>query len=137
VLDHPLAFVVLALAEVVVPDPALRIREVDGRPVPVREGAPHPVVAVECDRVIHSHGLHGLADVVNLTLERELRRVDTDDDEPQVTVFAAHARTKASVRSQLMQVYVQKSTRTTLPRSPAGVRGKEFNQPVAPSKPGR
>ena len=33
--------------------------------------------------------------------------------------FAAHARTKASVRSQLMQVYVQKSTRTTLPRSSA------------------
>jgi hypothetical protein len=37
----------------------------------------------------------------------------------------------------LMQVYVQKSTRTTLPRSCAGVRGDEFSQPVAPSKPGR
>jgi hypothetical protein len=36
-----------------------------------------------------------------------------------------------------MQVYVQKLTRTTLPRSSAGVRGDEFSQPVAPSKPGR
>ena len=56
---------------------------------------------------------------------------------PRSRYFAAHARTKASVRSQLMQVYVQKSTRTTLPRSSAGVRGDEFSQPVAPSKPGR
>ena len=35
-----------------------------------------------------------------------------------------------------MHVYVQKSTRTTLPRSSAGVRGEEFSQPVAPSKSG-
>jgi hypothetical protein len=33
VLDNPLAFVVLALAKVVVPDPALRVCEVDGRPI--------------------------------------------------------------------------------------------------------
>ena len=32
VLDHPLAFVVVAFAEVVVSDSALRICEVDGRP---------------------------------------------------------------------------------------------------------
>jgi hypothetical protein len=86
VLDHPLAFVVLALAEVVVPDPALRVCEVDGRPVPVGEGAPHPVVAVERDRVLDSHGLRGLADVLDLALERELGRMDADDDEPEVVV---------------------------------------------------
>jgi hypothetical protein len=40
------------------------------------------------------------------------------------------------VRSQLMQVYVQKSTSTTLPRRSAVVSGDEFVQPVAPSKPG-
>jgi hypothetical protein len=87
VLDHPLAFVVLALAEVVVADPALRVCEVDGRPIPVGEGAPHPIVAVERDRVPDSHGLCGLADVLDLALERELGRMDTDDDEPQVAVF--------------------------------------------------
>src|ERR671925_766682 len=87
VLDHPLAFVVLAPAEVVVPDPALRVCEVDGRPIAVGEGPPHPVVAVERDRVLDSHGLHGLADVLDLALERELGRMDADDDEPQVAVF--------------------------------------------------
>src|SRR6185436_14796006 len=46
---------------------------------------------------------------------------------------AAHARTYGSVRSQLMQVYVQKSTRTTLPRSSAAVSRGELSQAVAPS----
>src|SRR5919197_5118429 len=36
-----------------------------------------------------------------------------------------------------MQVYVQKSTRTTLPRRPSAVSGSELSQPVAPSNPGR
>src|SRR2546430_4036000 len=36
-----------------------------------------------------------------------------------------------------MQVYVQKSTRTTLPRRPAGVSGGELSHPVAPPNPGR
>jgi hypothetical protein len=73
--------------KLVVPDPALRVCEVDGRPIPVGEGAPHPVVAVERDRVLDSHRLHGLADVLDLALERELGRMDADDDEPEVAVF--------------------------------------------------
>src|SRR6188508_644086 len=36
-----------------------------------------------------------------------------------------------------MQVYVQKSTSTTRPRSPSGVSGSEFSQPVAPANEGR
>jgi hypothetical protein len=86
-LDHPLAVVVLALAEVVVSDLALRVCEVDGRPVTVGEGAPHPVVAIERDRVLDSHGLRGLADVLDLPLERKLGRMDADDDKPEVAVF--------------------------------------------------
>ena len=35
-----------------------------------------------------------------------------------------------------MHVYVQKSVRTTLPRSSSVVRGSELSQPAAPSKPG-
>ena len=35
-----------------------------------------------------------------------------------------------------MQVYVQKSTATTLPTSASSVSGSEFNHPVAPSKAG-
>src|ERR687897_752456 len=56
---------------------------------------------------------------------------------PRSRYFSDHARTKASVRSQLMQVYVQKSTRTTFSTKLSGVSGDEFSQPVAPSKPGK
>src|SRR3954447_1320156 len=56
---------------------------------------------------------------------------------PRSRYFSDHARTKASVRSQLMHVYVQKSTRTTFPARPSGVSGEEFSQPVAPSNTGR
>src|SRR5829696_9958675 len=56
---------------------------------------------------------------------------------PRSRYFSDHARMKASVRSQLMQVYVQKSTRTTFPARPSGVSGDELSQPVARSKPGR
>lgn len=87
VLDHPFAVVVLTLAEVVVPDPALCICEVDGRPVSVAERAPDPVVTVESDRVLDPHGLRGLADVFDVALERELRRVDADDDQTSIAVL--------------------------------------------------
>ena len=56
---------------------------------------------------------------------------------PSSSYFSAHARTYASVRSQLMQVYVQKSTRTTFPRRTSGVSGSELSQPAAPSNAGR
>src|SRR3954451_20540101 len=45
---------------------------------------------------------------------------------------AAQARTYGTVRSQLINVYVQKSMRTTLPCSAAAVSGGELSQPVAP-----
>jgi len=35
-----------------------------------------------------------------------------------------------------MQVYVQKSTRTTFPRSDSPVNGAEFSQPIAPPRSG-
>src|SRR6476619_5898297 len=48
----------------------------------------------------------------------------------------AHARTYGSVRSQLMHVYVQKLTATTLTERSAGVSGGELNHRVAPSRDG-
>src|SRR4029078_2814483 len=45
--------------------------------------------------------------------------------------LAAHARMYGAVRSQLMQVYVQKSTSTTLPCRSAAVRGAELSHVVA------
>src|SRR5687768_16675195 len=53
---------------------------------------------------------------------------------PRSRYFSAQARTYGSVRSQLMQVYVQKSTSTTLPRSAEAVRGGEFSHSFALSR---
>src|ERR671916_1998133 len=55
---------------------------------------------------------------------------------PWSLYFSDHARTWGSERSQLMQVYVQKSIRTTFPRNPAAVRGGELSHPFAPAREG-
>src|SRR5262245_64652866 len=39
-------------------------------------------------------------------------------------------------RSELMQVYVQKSTSTTFPRSAFALKGGELSQPIAPRRSG-
>jgi hypothetical protein len=88
-LDDALAHLVLAFPELVVPDPALRIGEVRGRPVPVGESGPDRVGGVECDRVLDPQRRRGLANVVGIPLEWELRRVDADDDQPVVAVLLA------------------------------------------------
>src|ERR1700728_2867664 len=56
---------------------------------------------------------------------------------PLALYFSFHALMYGSVRRQLMQEYVQKSTRTTLPRSEAGVSGGELIQALAPERSGR
>src|SRR4051812_8351712 len=56
---------------------------------------------------------------------------------PSSRYACAHALSQGSVRSQLMQVRVQKSTRTTEPRSWAGSSGPEFSHAVAPLRDGR
>src|SRR5216684_4606659 len=55
---------------------------------------------------------------------------------PTSLYFSAHPRTYGSVRNQLMQVYVQNWTRTTLPRRPPGANGGELSHSVAPPKDG-
>ena len=83
--DHFRLFV-CALAEVVMPDVPLGIDEVESRPVLVVERCPDPVVAVDRDRVIEAHLLHGPADVVDVFLEGELGRVDADRHQALILV---------------------------------------------------
>jgi hypothetical protein len=85
-LDDPLGLLVPALAEVVVADDALRVDEVERRPVVVVEGGPDRVVAVDDDRVVDRPLLRRLPDQLDLVLERELRRVHPDDDQPVLPV---------------------------------------------------
>jgi hypothetical protein len=61
--------------------------------VVVVEGAPDLVVVVDGDRVVDPPLLRRLPYAVDLVLEGELRRVDSDDDQPVVPVGLDHART--------------------------------------------
>src|SRR5882757_3377887 len=53
---------------------------------------------------------------------------------PSFLYFSAQASTYGTDRKQLMQEYVQKSMRTTLPLSCSRVSGAEFSHFTAPSK---
>jgi len=86
-LDDHFRLLVFAFAEVVVPDAALRVGEVQGRPVVVAEGTPYRVVVVDRDRVTDPHVPLGAADVVGVVLERELGCVHADHDQPEAGVF--------------------------------------------------
>ena len=71
----------------VVPDSPFRVRDVHGGPVVVVERVPDREVGVERDRILDAHVLRGPADVVGVVLERELRRVDADDDQALIHVL--------------------------------------------------
>ncbi len=96
--DHVLALAVLAFAEMVVADLALRIDEVMRRPVLVVEAAPDRIVVVQRDRVVDAQILHRLGHVGRILLEREFRRVHADHHQAVVLVLvgpAAHVRQRA------------------------------------------
>src|SRR2546427_431032 len=76
-----------ALAEMVVPDSSVLVGDVHGGPVPVAEGLPDRVVAVERDGILDPHLLRRLADVVDVPLERKLQRVDADHHEALIRVL--------------------------------------------------
>ena len=80
-------FVVVAFAEMVVADVALGIDEIMRRPVLVVEGAPDRIVVVDRDRIVDLEIGDGLAHVVDVLLEGELRRVHADHDQALVLVL--------------------------------------------------
>src|SRR5918994_1181454 len=131
-LDDALRLLVASFAEVLVADDAVRVDEVERRPVAVVEGAPDFEVVVDRDRVVDPPLRRRLPNTVDVVLERELRRVDSDDDQPSSRYACDHAGTHGSWRSQLMHVSVQKSTSTTRPRSSAGPSGPGLSHPGAP-----
>jgi hypothetical protein len=84
--DDPLGFVVATFAEVVVADVPVRVDEIEGGPVVVGERVPDSVVVVGGNRVLDRSLLGRLPHAVDLTLERELRSVDSDDVQPVVVI---------------------------------------------------
>ena len=94
-LDDALGLLVASFAEVLVADDALLVDEVERRPVVVVERAPDRVVVVDRDRIVDLSLPDRLPDAIDLVLEGELRRVDTDHDQPVVPVCL---RPRADVR---------------------------------------
>ena len=86
--DH-LRLLVIAFAEFVVSNAALRVDEVERRPILIVEGAPDRIVGVDGDRIVDPHVLRGAAHVVDVVLERELWRVHADHHQSLVFVFLA------------------------------------------------
>jgi hypothetical protein len=70
------------------------------------ERLPDRVVGVECDRELYVQGLYGFDDVVGVRLERELRRVDTYDDQSMVLVLLG-PRTYVAERPQPVDARVR------------------------------
>src|SRR5262249_24872269 len=71
---------VLALAELMMANMPLRIDEIERRPIVVVEGAPDRIVAIDRDRIIDPQVLRGVANVIDVSFESELRRVYTNHD---------------------------------------------------------
>src|SRR4051812_34974360 len=94
-LNHALRLLVASLAEMLVADDAVGVDEVERRPVVVGERAPDRVVVVGRNRVVDLALLHRLPHEVDVVLERELRRVDSDHDQ---AVVAVRLRPRADVR---------------------------------------
>jgi len=95
--DH-LGFLVLALTEVVVPDPTLGVGEVQRWPVVVVECPPDRVVVVHRHRIGDVHLRDGAVNVVEVALELELGSLHPDDDEPVSRVLVRpcpHVRQRA------------------------------------------
>jgi hypothetical protein len=136
-LDDALGFVVATLTEVLVADDAVRVDEVERRPVVVREGAPGRVVVVLRNRVSRCPAPPPPAVMPSMSCSNENSGVwNSNDEQPVVAMACDHARTYGSRRSQLMHVSVQKFTSTTWLRSSAGPSCPELTHPVAPSRDG-
>jgi hypothetical protein len=86
-LNDPLRSIVFAFTEVMVAGMALRIDEVVRRPIFVVERAPDLVFVVDRDRIADLQICDRFADIVDVALEGELRRVDADDDKAVILVL--------------------------------------------------
>src|SRR4051794_5839604 len=65
----------------------LRIDEIERRPIVVVERLPECIVIINCDWMLKAYVLHGAANVINVVLECELRRVDADHHQSVMLVF--------------------------------------------------
>ena len=65
----------------------LRIDEIEGRPIVVRKSVPDRIVVIDGDRILDLHLLGGSANVLEVVLKGELRRVYADHHHSVIPVF--------------------------------------------------
>ena len=64
-----------------------RIDEIKDRPIFVLESTPYRIVVINRDRIVDPHVLGGSANVIDVFLEYELKRVHTDHHQTLILVF--------------------------------------------------
>jgi hypothetical protein len=135
-LNDPLGTLVVLLTEVVMPDPPLRVREVERGPGLVPEGTPDREVVVHRDRIVHAHIREGGAHLFDLVLEWELRRVCADHHQAVVSVPLGPG---ADVGKGAQPIYAREGAELDddhLPTQPRRVSGSELSHRVAPPRSG-
>src|SRR5437660_12808500 len=86
-LNDPFRLFVFALAELMMANFPPRIDEIERRPIFVLESAPYRKVVVDRDRIIDPHVLGGSANVIDVFLECELRRMHANYHQSSILVF--------------------------------------------------
>ena len=104
----------------------------------IAEGVPDPPVAVDGNGILDPHLGRCSANVLDVSLDFELRSVDAEHKESALRRGTSlnQLRTYGRVRIQLIQVKVQNSTSTCRPRSDSRVSGSVLTHPVAPANEG-
>ena len=86
-LNNRFRLIVFALAEVMMSNMPLGIDEIEGRPKVVLERTPYRMVVIDRDRIIDPHVFRGSANVIDVFLKGELRRVHADHHQSLILVF--------------------------------------------------
>src|SRR5437870_9366143 len=86
-LNDPFRLFVFTLAEMMMANAPLRIDEIEGRPIFVVESTPYRIIAIDRDWIVDPHVLRCPANVIDVFLECELRRVHTDHHQTLLLVF--------------------------------------------------
>src|SRR5829696_507016 len=86
-LNNHLRLFVCALAELMMSNMPLCIDEIEGRPITVVESTPYRIVVIDRDRIINPHVLRGSANVIDVFLKCELRRMHADHNQSLILVF--------------------------------------------------
>src|SRR5262245_14550586 len=64
-----------------------RIDDIECRPIMVIESSPYSKIIVNRDRIVDLHLFCGSTDIVDVSLERELRRVHADHYQSLILIF--------------------------------------------------